>query len=197
MSIKYTVGAGKMSKKYTFRRKLDPETLKEITGYVIESLREEEDKLIEARHDRMRANIKQVLRKYRELSAHAEKSVYRAMQAEDDFTLQDLLDMMAGNNRELFRVESIRESAVKARIMIDHMDRMLETYRQSCESSGKPEEKRRYRAVYHVYVAPDRLTPEEVAQCEFVDRSTIYRDIDMAAERLAVLFFGVYGLDFL
>ena len=181
----------------TKHRKLDAETLKEITDCVIDSLRKEETRIIEARHDRMRANIKQVLRKYRELVTHAEKSVYNAMRAEDDFSLRDLLDMMNGNRREEFRVESIRESAAKARLMVDHMDRMLESYRISCESSDKPEEKRRYRVVYHMYISPDRMSPEEAARCEFVDKSTIYRDIDIAAERLSVLFFGIFGLSFL
>jgi hypothetical protein len=186
-----------MSKKPGNYKKLDPETIKEITNCVIKNLREEEPKIIRERHNRMRANIKQVLRKYRDLQAHADKAVYKAIHAEDDFSLRDLLDIMSGNGREMFRVESIRKSAVKARLMIDHMDRMIESYHDLCKSSGKPEEERRYRVLQHVYISPDKLTPEEVSECENVDKSTIYRDIDIAAERLSVLFFGVYGLDFL
>jgi len=186
-----------MSKSSTITAKLDAETLKEITSCVIGTLRDEEARMMEERHDRMRANIKQALRKYRELAAHAEKSVYSAIRAEDDFTLRDLLDLMKGNGREEFRVESIRESAARARLMVDHMDRMLESYRIDCESSDKPEERRRYRVIYHMFISQDRMTPEEAARCEFVDKSTVYRDIDIAAERLSVLFFGVYGLSFL
>ena len=183
------------SKKQVGKR-LDAELVGEITNCVIDRLREEETRLVKSRHDRKRANIKLALRKYREIVTHVDKAVYKASQVEDDFTLQELLEMMSGNSRESFRVESIRESAAKAKIMVDHMDMMLETYRLSCENSNKAEEKRRWRVLYSMYIGPERKTPEEIAQDEFVDKSTIYRDIDAAADRLAVLFFGVYGLKF-
>ena len=187
-----------MSKKTTVvYKRLDTELTREITGYVIETLREEESKLIAARHDRKRANIKLLLRKYREIVTHVDEAVYDATQAGYDITLQDLLGMMSGDRRESFRVESIQESALRAKVMVEHMDRMLDNYRQSCENSNKDEERRRYRVLHSMYISPNRRTPEEIAEDEYIDKSTVYRDIDAAADRLAVLFFGVYGLKFL
>jgi hypothetical protein len=95
------------------------------------------------------------------------------------------------------RVESIRENVAKARITVNHMDKMLDSYRYSCEKYGKEEDRRRYRIIMELYIYPDKKSVDEVAQMEHIDRSTVYRDIDMAADRLAVLFFGVYGLRFL
>ena len=187
---------GKFGKKGAYY-KIDPETLKEITACVIESLREEEPKIVQERHDRQRANIKLVLRRYRDIAAHAEKAVYTAIRAEEDVSMRDLLDLMNRSGVEAFRVESIMKSAAMAKTMVSHMDKMLEVYKVTCENSGKPEEMRRYRVLYNAFIAPEAMTLEKIAECEKVDRSTAYRDIDVAAERLAVLYFGAYGLDFL
>lgn len=186
-----------MGKKPTQYKKLDPELMKEIIGYVIDCVRTEEAKLIQVLHDRKRANIKLTLRKYREIVRYVDKAVYEASQEDDDFTLQDLLVLMSGDRNRTFRVDSIRDSVAKSKIMVDHMNKMLDDYRVLCEHSDKAEDKRRYRVLYNTYIASEEKSPEEIAQEEFVDKSTVYRDIDAAAERLTVLFFGVDGLKFL
>jgi hypothetical protein len=104
--------------------------------------------------------------------------------------------MMGNSGRESLWVESLRESAVKAGTLLKHMERMMEVYRVMCEASFNDADKRRYRAVYLLYFAPEPMTLAEVAQSEFVDKSTIFRDVDAAADKLAVLFFGAYGLNF-
>jgi hypothetical protein len=185
-----------MKKESPYKR-LDPELLKEITRYVIDCLHEEEAKIVKVNHDRKRSNIKLLLRKNREIVKHVDESVYEAAHLSEDVLLQDLFEQMVGTGKENFRVEAIKESAAKSRVMVDHMNKMLESYRLSCESSGKDEDRRRYRVIYSVYISPEVKTMEEIADDEFVDKSTIYRDIDAAADKLAVLFFGVYGLRFL
>jgi hypothetical protein len=184
-----------MEKKPAYKQ-LDDELKKEIVGYVISVFREEEEKIIELRHDRKRANIKLLLRKYREIVKHVDKAVFEATQVDDDLTLQDILKLMSGNRSEPFRIETMRENAAKARLLVDHMNRMLDSYRERCERSHKEEEKRRYRVLYDMYISEERKTADEIAEKEFIDRSTVYRDIDAAADILAVLFFGIYGLKF-
>jgi hypothetical protein len=185
-----------MTKKQVYKR-LDDELKKEITSYVIASLREEEEKMIKARRYGKRANIKLALRKYRDIVKHVNESVYEASKLDYDYELQDLLEQMSGGRSESFRVEAIKESAARSKVMVDHMNRMIESYRLSCENSNRDEDGRRYRVLYDMYISPNPKTPEEIAKDEFVDKSTIYRDINAAAESLAVLFFGVYGLNFL
>ena len=185
-----------MPKKEGYKR-LDPVLQEEITNLVIRKLREEETKLLKSRHDKKRANVKLVLRRFREIEEHVNKAVHSALQAEEDLTLQDLLELMGGGSRDSFRIESIRESAAKSRLLVTHMHKMIEAYKEACERSEKDEEKRRYRVLYKTYISPEPKTADEIAQEEYVDKSTIYRDIDAAADKLAVLFFGVYGLKFL
>ena len=176
---------------------LDPDILNQITVFIIDTLREEESKLIKVRHDRKRANIRLLLRKYREIVKHVDEAVFQAAQVDNDVKLHELIEMMGGGRHESFHLDSMRENVATARLLVDHMNRMLETYRLTCENSSREEDRRRYRVLYHMYISPEPKTPEEIAEEEYVDKSTVYRDIDAAADRLAVLFFGVYGLKFL
>jgi len=185
-----------MAKKPEYKQ-LTPVLMKEISDYIISTLREEEESLVQNRYDRKRANIKLLLRNYRDIVKYVDKAAYEASELDDDLTLQDILELMGGSRRESFRVESIRENVATARIIVDHMDRMLEVYRLSCEASDKEEDRRRYRVLCAMYIDEAKKTPEEIAQEEIVDKRTVYRDIDAAAETLAVLFFGLNGLRFL
>jgi len=176
-------------------RKLDSDTISEITSCVIDRRREEAEKQDEARHDSRRANIKLLLRHYRDIAAYADNALYDAARIEYDLKLKDILALMTDRRKGSFRVSAIQENAVAARVMVDHMDRMLEFYRFSCEKCG--EDMRRYRAVTALYTDPEPMSVDEVAEAEKVDKSTVYRDVDAACDKLAVLFFGAYGLRFL
>ena len=176
---------------------LDDDILRRITRFVVDKLREEEGKQAEEQRERMRANTRLVLKYYRELVEHAEQAISRASQAEYDITLRDLLDMMRRTGREDFRVEAIRCSAAMSRIMVDHIDAMFEIYRASAEKSGKADAIRRSKLIYELYLAPMRMTVDEIVARDFCDRSTVYRDIRRACESLAILLFGAYGYEFL
>ena len=178
-------------------KRLDPALQEEIAGFVIKKVREEEAKTVKARHDRKRANVKLALKKYREIAEHVDNAVYSAIHAEDDLTLQELLELMSGNGKGSFSVDSLRDSAAKSQMLVSHMNRMIEVYRETCEKSGKDEEMRRYRVLYYTFLSDEPKAADEIAEEEFIDKSTVYRDIEAACDKLAVLFFGVYGLKFL
>lgn len=184
-------------KKQIHYNRLDAETIEQITNCVIDRLREEEEKLRDTRHDRRRANIKLLLRNYRDISKHVDDAAYEATQLDYDTTLQDILELMSSRKRDSFRVEAIRESVATAKIITGHMQKMLESYELSCQHFGKPEDRRRYRVIKAMYIDQKKLTIDEIADMENIDKSTAYRDIESATDKLAVLFFGVYGLRFL
>jgi hypothetical protein len=185
----------RMTKKKTYRR-LDSETLKEITGYVREELEKSEDELIKRRHDKQRANVKLLLRSYRDITLYVNEAIADATQSSDDISLHDLLVLM-GSSKGTFRAESIKEGVATARLLINHMDKMLDTYRHLCNKSKKEECKRRSRVLDMLYISHDKKTADEIAAIENIDRVTVYRDIDAAAEKLTVLFFGLQGLNLL
>jgi len=185
-----------MAKKKRTYEKIDGETIKEITQVVVDVLREEESKAVKERHDRKRANMKILLRNYRSLVDHCESAIYEASQADEDEGLSEILEMM-GDRSGGFRIESIRESAVRTRLIIDHIKEMIEHYKIFCERSPRSEDMRRFRIIQLMYIGGEYRTPEEIADSENIDRSTVYRDIDAAVERLTALMFGIDGLHLL
>jgi len=72
---------------------------------------------------------------------------------------------------------------------------MIDLYRAYCEHSHKEEDARRYRVIYWLFLSDEHRTLEEIAEDEYVDKSTIYRDVDAALERLTALIFGIDGLN--
>ena len=174
--------------------KLDAETMREITNFIIDRLREEEVSAVRVRHDRKRANTKVLLRNYRSLLDHCESAIYEAAHMEEEEGLAEILEMMSVNRLESFRIESIKESAVRTKLIIDHINEMLELYRLYCDRSPRPEDGRRYRVIHAMYISDTPKTTEDIAEGESVDRSTVYRDVDAAVERLTALIFGIDGL---
>jgi hypothetical protein len=81
-------------------------------------------------------------------------------------------------------------------VLLAHVNRTLDSYKTNAEKYGKAEDKRRCRVIMALYIEQDAKTVEEISAIEHVDKRTIYRDIDIAAEQLAVLLFGVFGLRF-
>ena len=177
--------------------KIDKETLKTLADHVIDRLRTEEISFAKSRYDKRRANVKLLLREYGALVDHCRSAIYDIEDIENEDSLATILDLMSGNRIENFRIESIKKSAIRTRIIIEHINEMVDLYRIYCEKSPKSEDVRRYRVIYFAYLADDTMSIDEIADMESTDKRTIYRDIDIAAERLTALIFGIDGLYFM
>lgn len=91
--------------------------------------------------------------------------------------------------------DSIRRGYLVSRIIMAHVNKMLEVYEVMCQHTRRAEDKRRWRVLYDLYLAEEPSTAEEIASREGIDRRTVYKDIDACLSDLAVLFFGIDGLD--
>lgn len=183
-----------MSKKV---HKIDDAMMDMIVGEVMERLRKEESVANKARHGKIKANTKRLLRNYRALKDHCERSVYNAdtIDEGDGYTFADIIDLINGGGGSSFKIESIRQSTVRTRIIIDHIDTMINLYKVYCDTSPKEEDTRRYRVIYWLYISEEPRTHAEIAEDEYVAKSTIYNDAEVAIERLTALIFGIDGLN--
>jgi len=174
--------------------KLESAVLKEITNFVIDRLRTEEATMAKAKYAKKKASTKLLMRNYRSLADHCESAIYDTESVDQGggYTLADILDSLHANAS--LEIESIRKSAVRTRIIMDHIDIMLDLYKIYCDRSLKEEDARRYRVIYYLYLSEDPRTHAELAEDEHVDKSTIYRDVEVAIERLTALIFGIDGL---
>lgn len=138
-------------------------------------------------------NTKLLLRNYRVFCAHAENAVYDVEECESaKEIIADL--MMPGQDSPLI-VESIKKSVARTATIVKHMQTMMQLYQAYCHVNGTSEDERRWRVIYALYIAEDeRRTVSELAKEEGVVERTIYKDIDIACERIAALMFGIDGL---
>ncbi len=142
--------------------------------------------------DRRLRNTKLLLRNYRVFQAHVANAVFEVEDYESpEEILTDL--MMPGRDNTLF-VESIKKSVARTATIVKHMETMMTLYKAYCSMSGTPEDERRWRVIDALYISENRRTVPELAKAEGVVERTIYKDIDIACERIAALMFGVDGL---
>ena len=70
--------------------------------------------------------------------------MFDAATAEDD-DVNEILNLMSEwAKEEDTTIESIKKSAAKTKLIMDHVDEMLRIYKAACERSKKPEDMRRY-----------------------------------------------------
>ncbi len=177
------------------KSQLTEEQMKEIVALVIETHRKEQEAQRKKAFDRRLHNTRLLLINYRGLLANSERSVYEALQCDED--VYDILSLMTGkaSENEVY-VESIKRSAAKTALIIEHIKRAVADYGEFCKRSGKREEVRRWRTVMRLYIDDEAWTPEEVALAENLDVSVIYKDVKAAVKRLAPRIFGIDGIFF-
>lgn len=158
----------------------------------MEYLSQERQKAKKSRYDRRLHNTRLLLKNYRLFCKHAEGAVFNTKKARESAVdiLDGLDDTMLSDTAY---VDGIKKSQQRTIIILRHIDEMLRFYKISCEQSGKPEELRRYRVIMAMYIDPEHLKPEEIADREGIEWRTIYKDISSAVKPLSALIFGIDG----
>lgn len=139
--------------------------------------------------DRRVRNVKLLLRNYRAFVAHVGNVEKDIGQLNNQLALDEL-------DTDELAVKSIIQSKERTLALIQFINRMLTVYKIICEQSQVEEDKRRYRVVYHMYLAKEKKLISEISELQFVTERTIFNDLKKAHEELAVLIFGVDGLRF-
>lgn len=189
---------GSSSKKGRAPSSLTADQRKEIVGLAvaagIKAYRDEATKHRKEIYDRRLYNTKLLMKNYRDLKEHADKAVFDASTAEDEDVYEILNLMSEWVREEASTVDSIKKSAARTKLIMDHINEMLQIYRAACERSKRPEDIRRYNVLYDYYIGPEDLSLEEIAEKYSVDARTVYRDIRDATARITALLFGVDGI---
>lgn len=144
------------------------------------------------RIDKRLHNTKLLLRNYRMLQIHAEKSVFGREQMEE--SAADILESMMSSYNDAIVVDSIKNSATRTAIIVTHVNTMLEMYKVCCERSSNELDERRYDVIHGLYVSEPKVTRKQLMEKWNVSQDTTYADEKIAIERLSALLFGVDGL---
>ena len=152
--------------------------------------RQEHNNLRKGRHDRRLRNTKLLLKNYRMFNEHCTRAVYEASQIDEKPI--DIIDLMWDPyDSSKISVDSIKKSAARTRIIMEHINEMLLIYKAMCDKSEKAEDKRRCRVLHAMYIADTLSTTEKIAIFESIDTRTVYKDIDIACEKMSALIFGI------
>ncbi len=158
----------------------------------------ERRKLQRQQKDRRYHDTKLLIRKYRQLNAYYQNAVYdqeAAAEVDEDFEeIMSIFGQQYRNKEKSLTSDSIRRGYLVSRIIMAHVNKMLEVYETMCQHTHRAEEKRRWRVLYDLYLADEPSTAEQIAEWEGIDRRTVYKDIDACLSDLTVLFFGIEGL---
>lgn len=167
-------------------------TKEEIVKMAVESVREYDRKQAKSRTDRRLRNTKLLLENYSLLRDHCVNAIYDKSRDIETFRVVDVLDELERCDDKDLYIESIKKSTVRTRIILKHIDEMLSLYKTFCSQSKQTEDQRRYR-IFDAYYF-EGATIEEIIQREAVAERTVYRDMEVAREKLSALIFGIDGL---
>lgn len=166
----------------------------EAAKVAIEMWEKEKQKQVKQRADRRLHNTRLLLDNYRSFAAHVRYAVYGIQDTDEESAIY-ILDMMDSyDGMDSVVIESIKRSTARTAVIVAHIDEMLKIYKVMCEGSRKTEDMRRYRIIYFLYVDDSQMSIQDLAEQEHVDQRTVYRDVNIAQERLAALFFGIDGM---
>lgn len=141
-------------------------------------------------------NTKLLLRNYRRLNAYYENAIFSIEDAEEaDESFEDIMRNMGRPADEEIFVESIQKNYLATRIIMTHVNKMLDCYEIMCERSNRQDDKRHWRVLEGLYLSENYTTEEQIAKQEHIDKRTVYKDIDVCAADLTALFFGVGGIE--
>lgn len=163
----------------------------------VKAVEREKKRVREKMYDRRYHNTKLLLQNYRHLNEHFKNAIFEIEQAEEyDETFYDIMECMnsRGYDDDIY-VEGIKKSTIRTKIIMTHVNRMLDIYAVMCERSNREEDKRHYRILKALYLDEVPITAQAIAQQENIDKRTVYRDIDAATSCLTSLLYGADGLD--
>lgn len=145
----------------------------------------------EAKDKRLR-NTKLLLKNYRDFRAYVNQVESNMLEknnvTEEEMTIKDLL--VRGEDI----VKTIKQSTQRTIMMVEYINSSLDAFRYICESNPYRDTERQYEVLQLRYV--EGLTIDQIANKFGINERNVYKAIDVAAERLSVILFGVYGLKF-
>lgn len=124
-------------------------------------------------------NTRQLMKHYNSLNSHSKKAV---TDIEEAFSVDNILPY----GRNVINVTTIKNSAAKTYIIMQHVNSMLKILKDNYKRAGQM---RKYRVFEKHYI--QFMTFKNIAMEEHIDERTAYRDANDVLNALSVLLFGI------
>ncbi|WP_432702242.1 hypothetical protein [Lysinibacillus sphaericus] len=159
--------------------KLIEEVTQIATLKAIEVFNAQKEEELQREKDKRLYNTKLLLKHYHTFRKYVED-------AKEDVEPETPIQKLILNEKDI--VESVRATTERTVEMVKHLDRAMDALAYICER----EETKHYEILHKRFV--EGLQIPIIADEYEINNRTVYKLIDTAAERLATLLFGVYGL---
>ena len=153
-------------------------------------LEKEKEKSAKLKRDRRLRNTALLLRNYINLKEHFNNAIYTNSQIEDEDPIEILME--CDSFEEDLYINSIKRTHTRTKIIVNHIETILDFYKYRAFKSKDESAERRYEVIELLYM--EGKTYEEVAEELGYSEKTISRDRKRAIEELSVLLFGIDGL---
>lgn len=137
-------------------------------------------------------NTRELLKHYRKLRLHAKKAVYKGQYSKRVSPIE-ILDDIDNSEPELI-IDSIKKSSAQTYIIISHIGKMIEIYKQLAYTSKDEIEINKYKSIEAYYINPNKSSIEKIAENMSYSSRQIERYIDDAIEDISGLIFGIESL---
>lgn len=162
----------------------------------IDAIKREQEKYRKQQYNWKYHNTKLLLRNYRRLKKYYENAIFSVKDAEKiDENFESIMRGIGEAASEKIFVESIQKNYITTKIIMTHVNKMLEVYEIMCKRSSREDDTRHWRVLEGLYILDDYTTAEKIAKRENIDRRTVYRDVDICVADLTALLFGVGGIE--
>jgi len=141
--------------------------------------------------DKRKHNTELLLRNYHMFKLAAENAVFTLEELEEEESANEILSAMLNREGPSVTVESIRRSAIKTVIILNHIDAMIQMYQIYAERTGDEVQMRRYEVLIDRFIADPVLSPKEIALKYNISKPLVYKDIEDAKDKIAALIFGI------
>lgn len=191
------MGKAKNVKTYTLTEQQLKSIAKSVADETLKAYIKEEKNEAKRTQDRRLYNMRVLLENYRNLNEYAKNAIYSVGQMieQDEIGETEVeLMMKCGLRDDDMLVRSIASGALRVKTLMAQVNRMLDIYREDCETSSSRTKQRQYRVLYALYLGENRMTTKEIADREGEELRTIQNDAKAAREDLTPLIFGIDGL---
>jgi len=169
---------------------LTGEQYEAIAAAVIKLHEEQKVREIKEHMDERIGNVRLLLQNYRRFKAYASNAIC---------SIKDAKNILAGMMRDVstlddgIKIESIIRSKERTLIMLVHIEKMMSIYKTWCYNCGEESAERRCNIIFDKYIDDSTVKPsaEKLAEKYFVDRATVFNDLNRAYEEISPIMFGL------
>lgn len=148
-----------------------------------------------AREENKVKKTKKILSSYRRIKATLSDEAEFTEEEQIELRWKFIQDLMGSAREAVSKSERVIQDGEKRRqedlYCIYRIEKATEMYREECERSGSEEAKRRYRELSMMYLEDREYSVQEISQVEKVSDKTVYKDLGIACEIVAVYLLGI------